>query len=209
MHRKALVILLVLFLLVVFGCESRQERARNELKKLNIKFTADSFVQSAKNSDIVAVENFLDAGMNPDIKNDAGCSAMFYAEIQKNEKMNSLLKEHGAKEVNGDRFIGKWAYYNAYYQLPSTIEISKEGDQYIFWGPPPISYINDNFPLPFIGNPITGFPSNTNWINDNTLAFTVRRSYQPNAVAEAKLGQDDILTVTIEGTSLPFKRISK
>lgn len=205
MHRKALVILLILFLVVIVGCESRQERARNELKKLNIKFTADSFVQSAKNSDIVAVKNFLDAGMNPDIKNEEGCSAMFYAETQKNEKMISLLKEHGAKEVNGDRFIGKWAddVDSQWVKLGElntpTIEISKEGDQYIYWGPDQLAW--DAHPVNRLAN--------TNWINDNTLAFTVRRSYQPDAVAEAKLGQDDILTVSIAGISEPFKRISK
>ncbi len=194
--RKTFIILAV-FVILVSACESKQEKARSNLKKLNIEFTADSFVGRAKNSDIVAVENFLDAGMNPDIKNEEGCSAMFYAEAQKNKKMVSLLKEHGAKDVNLNRILGKWAL-NGDPKL-GMVEISKEGDQYICWGGNPYNW-DDEKP----------YPIKANLINDNTLIWTARQNtFQPDTIAEAKLGEDDILTVAILGLTLHYKRISK
>jgi ankyrin repeat protein len=194
---RKIFIILAVFVILVSACESKQEKARNNLKKLNIDFTAGSFVESAKNSDIVAVENFLEAGMNPNIKNDAGCSAMFYAVIQKNEKMISFLKEHGAKEVNGDRFIGKWGL-NGDPKI-GTIEISKEGDQYIWWGGNPYN-IDDDKP----------YPTKAKLINDNTLRLP-QNTIQPNAVEEVKLGEDDILTHTVStlGLTFHYRRISK
>jgi hypothetical protein len=193
------VMLPLLFVAIVVACESKQEKARGNLKKLNVQYTPGLFVESAKNGDIVVVGSFLEAGMNPDVKNDAGCSAMFYAVMQKNEKMISLLKEHGAKEVNLDRILGSWVLCAIPDGVP--IKISKEGDQYIYWGLNPYN-LDDDKP----------YPTKANLVNENTLVFSIpwtsvvgTELIHTTKDIEVKLGEDDILNVS----GISFKRISK
>ncbi len=180
-------IVLPLLLTSIVACESKQERARNNLKKLGIQFTSDSFVESAKNGDLVAVENFLEAGINPDVKNDADCSAMFYAKIQNNEKLRSLLKEYRAGEINADKMLGKWACENPYF---SEINIYSKDGKYFYQ--------------------TTTATFKAELRNDDTLVFPIKYSYRPPIVIEVKLGEDDTLEVSnIIEKPLIFKRILK
>jgi hypothetical protein len=52
------------------------EGARQTISQLNIPYTVDEFVQCARESDMVAVELFLTAGMNPSARDSGGTTAL-------------------------------------------------------------------------------------------------------------------------------------
>jgi len=52
------------------------EGAREKISQLNIPYTVDEFVKCARESDAVAVELFLTAGMNPNAKDNGGVTAL-------------------------------------------------------------------------------------------------------------------------------------
>ena len=52
------------------------EGAREKIADLNIQYTINEFVKCARESDMVAVELFLTAGMNPNAKDSSGVTAL-------------------------------------------------------------------------------------------------------------------------------------
>jgi len=60
-------IILTALLLLLTGCQQSPEQARKELAELGVEFSPSVFHESAENGDVVVVELFLTAGMNPDI----------------------------------------------------------------------------------------------------------------------------------------------
>lgn len=58
---------------------SARATARAELAGISLTYTADAMVESAKNGDMVAVDLFLAAGMEPDAKNNEGDTALMLA----------------------------------------------------------------------------------------------------------------------------------
>jgi ankyrin repeat protein len=78
----------------LFGCGQSKDQAVQELAKLNVKFTPDDFVRSAEKGDTKAVQLFLAAGMDPNVQNAAGVTALMAA--SKNgriEVVNKLLTQ--------------------------------------------------------------------------------------------------------------------
>ena len=57
-------VMLASLMILSAGCGKSPEEARKELAAMNVSFTPDSFVEHAKNSDMVVVKLFLVAGMN-------------------------------------------------------------------------------------------------------------------------------------------------
>jgi ankyrin repeat protein len=69
------------------------EGAREKLANLNIPYSVDQFVRSARESDIVAVRLFLNAGMKRDAKDSNGVTALEAATRAGNSKIVKILEE--------------------------------------------------------------------------------------------------------------------
>lgn len=85
------------------GGMSREE-AREELRKLGLQYTADVFVESARNSDVRVVGLFLTAGMDVD-SDDQGITALMHAAANNDAQMTQLLLDAGAN-VNYSETVG-------------------------------------------------------------------------------------------------------
>ncbi len=73
--------------------ETSPEMAQNVLKLRGFKFTEPEFFRAMNNEDAVAVRGFLQAGINPNAKNDKGETALTYAIRYKDPKITNLLVE--------------------------------------------------------------------------------------------------------------------
>ncbi|MBV9107646.1 MAG: ankyrin repeat domain-containing protein [Verrucomicrobia bacterium] len=63
----------------LFGCGQSKEQAIQELERLNLKFAPDDFVQSAEKGDVKAIQLFLNAGIDCDVQNATGSTALMAA----------------------------------------------------------------------------------------------------------------------------------
>ena len=90
-------ILLTILLLLLTGCQQTPEQARKELAELGVEFTAPVFHASVENGDIVVVELFLTAGMNPDITDEDGVTPLLRAVLKNNLSVARVLLDSGAK----------------------------------------------------------------------------------------------------------------
>lgn len=77
--------------LIMAGCASKEDKARENLAKLSIAYTPDSFVQAAANNDQKALQLFLDAGMTPDTKDANDETALMSAAQKGNTDAIDLL----------------------------------------------------------------------------------------------------------------------
>ncbi|MBW1990704.1 MAG: hypothetical protein JRI59_00970, partial [Deltaproteobacteria bacterium] len=57
---------------VFLACGNSQEKARLKLGQMNIKYNEDTFVDRAKDGDLLVVRLFLQAGMSPDVTDKQG-----------------------------------------------------------------------------------------------------------------------------------------
>jgi len=91
-------IILTALLLLLSGCQQSPEQARRELAELGVEFTPSVFYESVENSDVVVVELFLTAGMNPDIPDeDDDVTPLIIAIIKNNLSVARALIDSGAK----------------------------------------------------------------------------------------------------------------
>jgi len=90
-------ILLTALLLLLPGCQQTPEQARKELAELGVEFTPSVFHASAENGDIVVVELFLTAGMNPGITDEDGVTPLMRAVFKNNVSVTRALVDSGAK----------------------------------------------------------------------------------------------------------------
>lgn len=85
--------ILLITSLLVAGCASNEDKARDNLTKLSLSFTPDSFVQAAANNDQKALQLFVDAGMTTDTKDAKDETALMIAAKKGNvEALDILLK---------------------------------------------------------------------------------------------------------------------
>jgi ankyrin repeat protein len=100
---------LLLTLVLLSACEQRPEAARKELGQLGIPYTPDAFITSVANHDVVAVNLFLRAGMDPNTSSPQGIPALLIATMNCDGKLRkdktthvdiaTALIDHGA-DVN-------------------------------------------------------------------------------------------------------------
>lgn len=100
-------ICLFLFSLTFLACgartdETSPEMAQNVLKLRGYKFTEPEFFRALNNEDTVAVRGFLQAGMNPNAKNDKGETALTYAILNKDPKVTNVLVEKADLNMRDD-----------------------------------------------------------------------------------------------------------
>jgi len=91
-------VLLTALLLLLAGCQQTPEQARRELAELGVEFSPAVFHESAENGDLVVVELFLTAGMNPDITDeDDDVTPLVRAVFKNNLRVARALLDSGAK----------------------------------------------------------------------------------------------------------------
>ncbi len=88
--------------------EIKQNKFKDELKKLGLAFDAATFQKCAKDGNIEHVKLFIDAGMDVNIKGDKGWTALMAASLNCNTEVVKLLLEHKA-DVNVKDDTGKTA----------------------------------------------------------------------------------------------------
>ena len=91
------VFFLLLIALHLVGCGKSPESARKELANLNKQYTPVEFVTSALDGDKMAVELFLDAGMDVNTTDEKNSTALMLAAAKGHFEIVKLLLEKGAK----------------------------------------------------------------------------------------------------------------
>ena len=100
MGKRVLWGFLFLVAIIFIGCESQSVSARKELHSLGIEFNPRTYYDHVRESDIVVVKLFLDAGMPPN-SDDALNAAVRY----NNTSMAKLLIKYGAKPKGEDLYV--------------------------------------------------------------------------------------------------------
>lgn len=90
------------FVLSFSGCGKSKDQAIQDLAKLNLKFSTDDFVRSAENGDLQALQLFLDAGIDVNLANSNGSTALMAA-AQKGriEVVNKLISQKANLDLQG------------------------------------------------------------------------------------------------------------
>ncbi len=94
--RLAIMLSLIFVLIPLIGCTKSQGSARRELTTLNVPYTQKQFLTSAKEGNTKVVALFLQAGMDPNVKNNDGQTALMLAAYSGHIDTVKLLIRHGA-----------------------------------------------------------------------------------------------------------------
>ena len=88
--------------LVMIGCQSESESARDEIENLGLEFTPDAFVFYAEHGSpdsLWAVGLYIKAGMDPNVVNRHGWTALARAMLARNPEAVKLLLDAGAEPI--------------------------------------------------------------------------------------------------------------
>src|SRR5262245_36051564 len=96
----------LLLLVALVGCGKSRDAARAELAQMNIAYTDKAFIESAREGNATAVALFIDAGMNPDTKNNAGQSALEAAVLTNQVNTVKVLLDKDADVNAKNKFNG-------------------------------------------------------------------------------------------------------
>jgi ankyrin repeat protein len=100
--RVAWLILVLSFASLLFGCGKPKEQATGELERLNLKVRPDDFVRSAGHGDIKALQLFFAAGIDPNVQNSDGYTALMAAAKEgQSEAVQKLLEQKAKVDVQG------------------------------------------------------------------------------------------------------------
>jgi ankyrin repeat protein len=106
--------------LLVVGCTDAPQTPRDELAARNIPFTVEAFLRSAETGDLTAVNLFLAAGMDPNVKDRYGGTALRYAAAKGHLAVVQALLDKGA-DVNVQDTDGftplRYAVYNGHTEV--------------------------------------------------------------------------------------------
>ena len=98
---------LLVFFLALLGCGNPQEEATRQLDQMDIKFTADSFVERARDGNLAAVKLFLQAGMKPNVTSAAGETPLLVAvQFGRQDVVEALLAQGADPNFTDMRFGG-------------------------------------------------------------------------------------------------------
>src|SRR5438445_13062706 len=98
LHRKGGLIVSVLLCVVLLavGHKRESEKARNELKRLKIKYDERSFLEAALDGNTPVVALFLKAGMNPNLRDSHGATPLLVTAAGGRSETARLLLANGA-----------------------------------------------------------------------------------------------------------------
>lgn len=100
LQRIAWIVLLLPFLILHTGCaQGSAETPRDKLAQRNIPYSEEDFLRSAEKGDVISVELFLAAGMDPNAKDQYGGTALRYAASRGHVAIVQALLDKGA-DVN-------------------------------------------------------------------------------------------------------------
>jgi ankyrin repeat protein len=125
------ILVLYLMQILVAGCNKGPDTARKELSSLNVQYTPEQFFNNAKNGDTRVVKLFIEAGMDPNVKNADGQTALMFASYSGHTETVKLLLGNGASINTVDKFGDSaltWAdaeKHTDIVQLLKKAEISK------------------------------------------------------------------------------------
>lgn len=105
-------LLVVLPMLLLSACTSREERAKRDLNKKGKEYSEQAFVEAAKSGDADTVKLFLAAGMKPNATNNDGRPALVEAALADREAVVDELLDAGA-DVNAKTKEGQTALMGA------------------------------------------------------------------------------------------------
>ena len=94
MHQYVGAIWWFLFLVSATACEQTPESARKELGQLGVAYSPQAFITSLTNNDLVAVQLFLTAGMDPNTTSPQGIPALLIATMNCDGKLREDKKTH-------------------------------------------------------------------------------------------------------------------
>ena len=95
-YHFAVILALLGMQILITGCTKSPDAARKELSGLNIPYTTEQFLNSAKDGNTKAVRLFLQAGMNVNEKNSDGQTALMLASYSGHIDTVKLLLKQGA-----------------------------------------------------------------------------------------------------------------
>lgn len=80
----------------VVSCGDRRQEARSELSAKSFTFTVDEYMRAAREGNVTALRHFLEAGMEVDVTNADGVTALFLAAQAGRAEAVAFLAERGA-----------------------------------------------------------------------------------------------------------------
>jgi ankyrin repeat protein len=112
------ILIILFFVLFQLLFDKTPEEARGELAKLNIKFNEASFLDRIKDGDAHAVHLFLQAGMDPNVADEKGKTALIHAAEKGRTDIAKLLLDRGAIINAQDKIFGgtplHWGAFNGH-----------------------------------------------------------------------------------------------
>lgn len=99
-------LLFLLLLAALTGCGKSESVARNELAQMNIVYSDASFIEQASQGNAGAVSLFMDAGINPEARNNEGQTALMAATLSNHVETVKVLLEKGANVNAANKFGG-------------------------------------------------------------------------------------------------------
>lgn len=107
-----LIAVLVLSVILFTACGEKPEDYRAQLEEKDVTYSEESFVEQGKNGEQENVELFLKAGMDPEVTDHNGNTALMLAAMNGHVDTMKLLLEQGS-EVNAKNNLGKTALFYA------------------------------------------------------------------------------------------------
>jgi len=120
MSRTAIVALVLVLSVSSRAFPQSPEEAQKELQRLNIPYTSEEFIRRARQGDEAAVDLFLDAGIDPDIRDKHGRTALVLATREGNMDVIKTLLDKGA-DIDARKEGGwtslTWAASEGYFEV--------------------------------------------------------------------------------------------
>ena len=92
------IVLPLALLVALSGCgREKDEKARNAIHEAGFAYSVDDFLRAAREGNVTAVEEFLKAGMKPDVADAHGVTAIASAAAGGHGHVVDFLLSHGAK----------------------------------------------------------------------------------------------------------------
>lgn len=100
----AVMLLIIGMQIPMTGCTKSPAAARKELTRMHVQYTPGQFLDSAKDGNNKTVTLFLDAGMDPNVKNADGQTALMLAAYSGHTAVVKLLLAHNADTRVVDKY---------------------------------------------------------------------------------------------------------
>ena len=107
MLRARIISLLILaFAVGLAGCGKGADEARLQLAQMNVPFTDRAFIENARDGNASAIELFIKAGMDTEVRNAEGQTPLHAATLASKFDVVKLLVEKGADVNATNKFQG-------------------------------------------------------------------------------------------------------